>query len=620
MSTGFQFVPRKLGKASQNQGRTRRLPAGATVVSSRETVESPKSSIGASEEADGFEPREAQHYGTQPGGWGKGKEKETDMSIPQDDYGILISLALSDYALWSEPDLRRTIESNSEGFIPLSFIFQHSPYFAHISNPSELLAVKSIRALTSDVGALEVRMLVSSPSRANWYKKEVGNVRDVLGGHEVRRSDWVDMVERVGGTSRDFWEKRCVSLENIPAAYRTIPGIYRFATIILSSTDSHLPAVQNIILPAHHLDKPGDKPKCKGFALVTLFRTEDVDRILEEWPWKPIRHPPVPTGSVADLKGKGSSLDEEDDDDESVDAEAYGDDSREEELRVEARILGFRTLSKRKWDELKDEYLAYRQRLLDEAASFDSHSHSQSQPSTKQQPGSRTRDDGEEDGRQGSTKRKRSVEDAAEKAPPSQTRQETRKQTPLPPPSTLNGSGSQPLTIVSPYPPNCLLFVRNVHPSTNKTTLRTLFSRTLTASAQNGSDESKAGGGDTDGLDYVDFTKGMDSCYLRVATPDHNSLLVEHFATFPIIQRDGLDAEGAKLLSTSSTSKGQEGQPIEVEAVTGKKEDLYWDKVPEKIRRAAVERALRGAVADGGRHIEDGDEDKAKRKRKRKKY
>jgi hypothetical protein len=47
------------------------------------------------------------------------------------------------------------------------------------------------------------------------------------------------------------------------------------------------------------------------------------------------------------------------------------------------------------------------------------------------------------------------------------------------------------------YPPNCLLFVKNVHPGTNKTTLRTLFAKAFEGSA--------------DGIDYVDYNKGLDS-------------------------------------------------------------------------------------------------------------
>lgn len=46
------------------------------------------------------------------------------------------------------------------------------------------------------------------------------------------------------------------------------------------------------------------------------------------------------------------------------------------------------------------------------------------------------------------------------------------------------------------YPTNCLVFVKNINPQTNKTTLKTLFSRATEASGT---------------IDYVDFNKGLDS-------------------------------------------------------------------------------------------------------------
>lgn len=41
----------------------------------------------------------------------KGKVKEVEGFVSQEDYAILVSLSLSDYAIWSNPELRRTIAS-----------------------------------------------------------------------------------------------------------------------------------------------------------------------------------------------------------------------------------------------------------------------------------------------------------------------------------------------------------------------------------------------------------------------------------------------------------------------------------------------------------------------------
>jgi hypothetical protein len=52
----------------------------------------------------------------------------------------------------------------------------------------------------------------------------------------------------------------------------------------------------------------------------------------------------------------------------------------------------------------------------------------------------------------------------------------------------------------APFPPGCLVFVRNVHPHTNRTALRGLLGRAL---AERGLA--------METIDYVDYTKGMDS-------------------------------------------------------------------------------------------------------------
>jgi hypothetical protein len=51
-----------------------------------------------------------------------------------------------------------------------------------------------------------------------------------------------------------------------------------------------------------------------------------------------------------------------------------------------------------------------------------------------------------------------------------------------------------------------------------------------------------------------------------------------------LAQSTGLDADGVVPLAPR--------KPIVVELVEGKKEELYWEKVPEKARRQAVQNAL----------------------------
>ncbi len=75
-------------------------------------------------------------------------------------------------------------------------------------------------------------------------------------------------------------------------------------------------------------------------------------------------------------------------------------------------------------------------------------------------------------------------------------------------------------------------------------------------------------------------------CYLRLATPKHTTQLVAHFSDDPVVQTTGLDDTGS---SPSANKKA-----ITVEVVDGTREELYWLKVPEKIRRQAVEKAVLG--------------------------
>ena len=77
----------------------------------------------------------------------------------------------------------------------------------------------------------------------------------------------------------------------------------------------------------------------------------------------------------------------------------------------------------------------------------------------------------------------------------------------------------------------------------------------------------------------------LSKCFLRIKSPKEASALVEHFRTNLLAQATGLDADG---VAPSAPKK-----PIVIELVEGKKEELYWEKVPEKARRQAVQNALK---------------------------
>ncbi|OCH89986.1 hypothetical protein OBBRIDRAFT_631030 [Obba rivulosa] len=459
----------------------------------------------------------------------KGKGKATKSDLAEEDYAILTILSLSEHALWADPELRRTMDFNAEGYIPLSYLLHHSPYLSKLSPlPSEVSLVKAIRAHAGD--HLDVRVLVSAPSRAPWYGRTA--VKEDSGGFEVRRKSEGCPVHVVENWSRHDWDARTIYMECIPPHHRSIPGIWRLTRTLLSSSSPSTWAVQVITLPPHHQDKETDQPKCKGFALVTFAELEDVTYILGHWPW--------------DRQPAGQDLDGE-----------------------EAFKYGFRTLSKPKWQALNEEYLSYRKRLLEEIA-----------------------------------------ENEDEEVPTPRETHAEREPTPQQDGPDTSHPALPNVTLSSPYPPGCLVFVRNVHPETNKTTLRTLFSQAYVLDSVS----LEAG---ADALDYVDFNKGMDTCYLRLATPQHAQILVDYLQSNRKKQTSGLDSKGAEAPPADKKS-------FAAELVEGTREELYWAKVPEKVRRQAVEKALARSSSDSWSELPakavalHGAPDSGERKRKRK--
>ncbi|KAI0071825.1 hypothetical protein K474DRAFT_491243 [Panus rudis PR-1116 ss-1] len=313
-----------------------------------------------------------------------------------------------------------------------------SPFASLPSTPSEAMVAKALRAHAED--GFDVRLLMSNPSRAIWYGKGPAT-NSSAGGYEIRTKDWQAVLERARNSSRHDWESQTIYMECVSVQYRSVAGIHRFTELLLrdrysqASSSSTLRYIQNITLPRHHLDKPTDQPKCKGFALVTLDNLELAEHLLQRWPWERELFPTV-------------------------------DEDLPDEIQ-HAKRFGFRTLTKSRWDKLNEEYLAYRQRIIDQLAQEE-----------MSRPSAEVHDD-----------------DPVE---------ETREQKPAPP---IPDTHPPATTLFSSYPLGCLVFVRNVHPETNKTTLRGLFSKAFA--------RPDAAVSSTDGLDYVDFNKGISGLGLQ---------------------------------------------------------------------------------------------------------
>jgi xRRM domain len=81
-------------------------------------------------------------------------------------------------------------------------------------------------------------------------------------------------------------------------------------------------------------------------------------------------------------------------------------------------------------------------------------------------------------------------------------------------------------------------------------------------------------------------------------SPLHAQILVDHFTRDPKKQTHGLDDIG--------TAVDPHTDAIIMEIVRGRREELYWEKVPEKVRRKAVLESVRLAEFDAGGGGEDG--------------
>lgn len=192
---------------------------------------------------------------------------------------------------------------------------------------------------------------------------------------------------------------------------------------------------------------------------MTLSTAEDVQFLLDQWPWdEPL---------ITDEHNRKSDVSQESD-----------------VFQQEAKKFGHRCLSKRKWEELRAEYLLYRQQLIAELEADNeaqekvhrtqttlTHEKHINSPLHVHEPGHD----------QPEPPQAKSISDI----PP-----QSKSQGPI-----FNAS--------SPFPPECLVLVRHVHSETNKTTLRALFSQ-ASKLVEGKKDAS-------DGLDYVDYTKGLDS-------------------------------------------------------------------------------------------------------------
>jgi hypothetical protein len=276
------------------------------------------------------------------------------------------------------------------------------------------------------------------------------------GSNEYGKADWDRLTVYVVRILLLMicYSQLIVLQENIPIQYRSLPGTMKFITTLFSSVPSSeapYSKIQHISFPRHHRDQPNSIPTCKGFALVTLSSLQDANFLLEKWPWDTASKKPYPKEQEADTSYSHTLHD--------------------------AVKFGFRSISKERWEGLKAEYLLFRQQLVEEMNEFQEQERSiwRHTQGTSAKP----------------------IPNIEQTIAPSETGQIPSKAAPR---------GASLIHATSSYPSGCLVFVRNLHSQTNKTTLRALF-----AQAWKDNDGKPSSRKSDDGIDYLDYMKGMDS-------------------------------------------------------------------------------------------------------------
>ncbi|GAA5919824.1 hypothetical protein JCM5296_001218, partial [Sporobolomyces johnsonii] len=143
----------------------------------------------------------------------------------------------------------------------------------------------------------------------------------------------------------------------------------------------------------------------------------------------------------------------------------------------------------------------------------------------------------------------------------------------------LNLDSDAALDIQGAFPEGCVVWVRNVHEKSSKTSLKALFGRLLEG-LQEGSGK---------GVEFVDYEKGLETCYIRFSSSPLALLTSTHLSTTPTLHLAPTSLAPVSSLSPNSRSEAESAlrRPIAVERLTGESERRYWAGLPEATRRAA---------------------------------
>ncbi|CAE7201322.1 unnamed protein product, partial [Rhizoctonia solani] len=438
-----------------------------------------------------------------------------------------LELALSDLSLWRNESLYQRIAGTSDWFIPFSRLRDHSllsPVFDREPNIPDASLVNSLR--THGSGTFEFQMRLREPSNAAW--KDKGNSLSgwvgAAGGYEIRAKSWVRREDGWMDSLSSIEERNWMSrMVYVERVPSSIRSIWALYHFVSALISPSEPDQQAV----QDVLIPTADPSLTIPAQSIRFRGQ----AFVVFATYELAHAFCKRWSWNTSRGTISTKHSE-----PKPGERW---SREVADEV-AGACGFRSLSKSQWDKLKVEYLEHQSRVLKQAPRY---------PKVDKIP--------------------TNIPNPPVPVPqPSQT--PTPRHTPRPP----------------PFPPGILVFIKRLHPETNKTTLKNLCGR-----------------GAPNGVEYIDFQKGIDSAHVRLRTPDDATRLATYFSEHKLTQKDGLDDTGEEA----------DSNPIEAEVVLGTREANYWAKVPEKVRMEAV---LKAGLGDSGEGGDGGGKGRRKRQRR----
>jgi hypothetical protein len=416
-----------------------------------------------------------------------------------------------------------------------------SPVFlaANSDSLTEGSIVRSLRTHATDI--FDIHMIVLDKMRPR--RSRHGHAP--AGGYKIRRKDWAEVTRRFPTFSPEYWDIRTIYI--VRSLLSPSSHLLHFDCALLSSKENIPLEFRSIIGTSkllHRLLKNNRTPsfslsdyRCVQSILFPPHHQDPPDAVpkCRGFALVTFSTPSDASRLLADFPyhyRENNHSADSDDDDPSAEER-------------EARKAGFRTLSKERWESLQAEYVEYRDALLGRIAA----SSSPAPASCSTEPDVPIR-----------TAPADNVTDVSGKA-------------------RLQHASEAPMK----FPPGCVVFARHVPENTNKTALRALFSALLDDSS-------------TSALDYVDYTKGLDTvrlplcpcrrlimslfeqCHLRLTTREHALSLLKRF----------------KL----KCGKGDgEEDKIMLESLDGRREEMYWEGVPDKVRALAVQRAQQAQKA-----------------------